>query len=323
LAIPDASIREDALNSIAYKRGHADGAALFWILPRRRNLELLRMLVSFQIIWDFLDSINERGAGNGTANGRQLHRALVEALDPDAPISDYYRHHPWQDDGGYLRRLVEACRRGCRALPSYARLQPSLIREAMRGQVLALNHDLDPGARDAALRGWAKREFPTAGLKASWFELSAAASAGLTVHALLVLAAEPACTGAEIDSAYAAYFPWLSAAATMLDSYVDQAEDAANGDHSYVAHYSSSDVATRCVRELIIRSAHEARRLRNGHRHAVIAACMVAMYLSKDSARTPEMRTTTAALAEAGGSLTRLLLPILRLWRIAYAQRSA
>jgi hypothetical protein len=35
------------------------------------------------------------------------------------------------------------------------------------------------------------------------------------------------------------------------------------------------------------------------------------------------MRTTTDSFVEAGGSLTRLLLPILRLWRIAYSQRSA
>jgi hypothetical protein len=47
------------------------------------------------------------------------------------------------------------------------------------------------------------------------------------------------------------------------------------------------------------------------------------LYLTKDSAHTPAMRATTASLVRAGGSLTRLLLPILRLWRIAYAQRSA
>ena len=77
------------------------------------------------------------------------------------------------------------------------------------------------------------------------------------------------------------------------------------------------------MRELVTRSAVEARRLRNGHRHAVIAACMVAMYLSKDSARTPEMRADTASIVRAGGSLTRVLLPILRMWRIAFDQRGA
>jgi hypothetical protein len=109
----------------------------------------------------------------------------------------------------------------------------------------------------------------------------------------------------------------------MLDSYVDQAEDAVNGDHSYVSHYPSPTVATQRVCELVRRSAQEVRCLPGGDRHAVIAACMAAMYLSKDSARTPAMRPTTDRLSEAGGSLTRLLLPVLRLWRVVYAQRSA
>jgi tetraprenyl-beta-curcumene synthase len=322
LAIPDLPLREDALSSIAHKRGHTDGAALFCILPRRRNPSLLRLLVAYEIIWDFLDCVNERGAGEGQANGRQLHRALVEALDPALPISDYYRYHPWQRDGGYLCSLVEACRAGCAALPSYARVRPAVIREATRAQVLALNHDLDPGARDQALRKWAEEEFAGGG-EASWFELSGAASASLTVHAFLTLAAESTCTENDVEGTYAAYFPWMSAATTMLDSYVDQAEDAVNGDHSYVAHYLSPDVASRRVCELVRRSAYEVRRLPGGERHAVIAACMVAMYLSKDSARTEEMRPTTDRLVKASGSLTRLLLPVLRLWRIAYAQTSA
>ena len=201
-------------------------------------------------------------------------------------------------------------------------MRPLVVREANRAQVLALNHDTDPGLRDAALRSWAAREF-SGEQEASWFELSGAASASLTVHAFLALAADPSCTETDVLHTYAAYFPWLSAATTMLDSYVDQAEDAVNGDHRYIAHYSSQAVAGERVCELVTRSAQEARRLRNGHRHAVIAACMVAMYLSKDSARTPAMRATTARLVRAGGSLTRLLLPILRLWRIAFSQRSA
>jgi tetraprenyl-beta-curcumene synthase len=322
LAIPDLALREDALNSIERKRGHTDGAALFCILPRRRNPRLLRLLIAYETIWDFLDCVNERGAGEGEANGRQLHRALVEALTPESPISDYYRYHPWQDDGGYLRALVEACREDCAKLPSYSRVRPAVIREATRAQVLALNHDLDPNARDLALEEWAEQEF--AGKReVTWFELSGAASASLTIHAFLALAAEPACTEGDLRDTYAAYFPWLSAATTMLDSYVDQTEDAINGDHSYLAHYLSPILATQRVCDLVRRSVEEVRRLPSGERHAVIAACMVAMYLSKDSARTPAMRPTTDRLLEAGGSLTRLLLPVLRMWRVVYAQRSA
>jgi tetraprenyl-beta-curcumene synthase len=54
----------------------------------------------------------------------------------------------------------------------------------------------------------------------------------------------------------------------------------------------------------------------------VIASCMIAMYLSKDSVRTPGTRTLTLGLTRAAGPLTRLLMPVLRTWRLLYGQRS-
>ncbi len=319
--IPDPPLRVDAVSALATKRGHTDGAALFSILPRSREPGLLALLVAFEIVWDFLDGVNERGASAGTANGRQLHAALYEALEPQAPVDDHYRLHPWRCDGGYLRALVRACRRDAGRLPAYERVRRVVVEEATRAQVLALNHELDPARRDAALREWAARELPPA-RGADWFELTGAASASLTIHALLALAADPGCTAREVASVRRAYYPWISAATTMLDSYVDQAQDGANGDHSYVAHYPSPAQATLRVRALVARCLREAGALREGERHAVIAACMVAMYLSKDSARCAAQRAHTRTLAHAGGPLARLLLPVLRLWRTAYSQRS-
>lgn len=320
--IPDLRIRQDALDALARKRTHLDGAALFWILPRRRNVHLLRVLVAYEITLEFLDNMNERAAHTGQANGRLLHLALAEALNPDAQISDYYRLHPWDDDGGYLRALVERCREQCAYLPSYPQVRELAIREATRAQVLAINHDPSPGDRDAALRKWVTREFNDNGA-ANWFELSGAATSSLTVHLLLAFAAEPTFDEREVQCACAVYFPWLSLATTMLDSYVDQFDDTANGDHSYIAHYESREIAVRRLGEIVERAGRETRALRNGHHHAVIVACMVAMYLSRDSANTPDLRATTGSLVQAGGSLTKLLLPILRTWRIAYGLRSA
>lgn len=320
-AIPDGAIRQDALSALADKRGHTDGAALFWTLAPAGGLGLLRLLVAYEIMWDFLDSANEHGATAGQANGRQLHRALIEGLDPDLPVCDHYRYHPWRADGGYLRALVEACRELCLSLPGYEHVRPLVVREAQRAQVLAINHDLDPAMRDATLRAWAAREFPGA-RETCWFELTGAASASLTVHVLLALAADGGCSEADLLRARDAYFPWISAATTMLDSFVDQLEDAASGDHSYVAHYRSAELLDRRVRWLLARSLEEARRLRGPEHHVLIVACMAAMYLSKDSARSPALCAGSARLARSGGSLTRALLPILRLWRVVYAQRS-
>jgi tetraprenyl-beta-curcumene synthase len=319
--IPDAPIREDALTALGAKRGHIDGAALFSILPGRRSPSLLRLLVAYEIIWDFLDSTNERGAAAGQTNGRQLHLALIDALDPGRPISDYYCHHPWRDDGGYLRALVTVCRASCARLPSYARVRQLVVREALRTQVLAINHEPDAYRRDTMLEAWATSEF-SGGHEASWFELTGAASAGLTIFALLVLANEPACDDGELARTRIAYFPWASTLAAMLDSYVDQAEDLVNGDHIYISHYPTSELATQRICVLVKRSLREARSLKDGEKHILIIASMVAMYLSKDSALTPEMREATMRILDAGGSLTRLLHPILRLWRTAYGLRS-
>jgi tetraprenyl-beta-curcumene synthase len=320
--IPDETIRRDAIYVLEHKRTHIHGAALFWTLPRKRNRSLLRLLVAYELIWDFLDNLSERAAAHGQTDGRQLHLAIAEAIDSSTPISDHYLQHPWHEDGGYLCTLVETCRQGCCSLSSYPLVRELVLGEAQRAQVLALNHHPDPARREQALEQWAARERPGE-RQTSWWELSAAASAPLTIYALLALAAEPHCTQSEIARTYAAYCPWLSAATTMLDSYVDQVEDIDNGDHSYVAHYPDPGSAMRGIRALVRTSVAEARSLPGGHKHTVVAAAMIAMYLSKDTARTPQLRAGTWTFIHAGGSLTRLLLPILRAWRIAYDQRSA
>jgi tetraprenyl-beta-curcumene synthase len=322
LTIPDAPIRQDALSALSTKRFNPEGAALFAVLPRRYDTSLVRLLVAFQVLLDYLDSVSERRVPRPVADGDQLHRALVEALQPGAPISDYYRYHPWQDDGGYLCALVSTCRECCAMLPSYGCVQPLVVRGARRCGVQGLNHDPDPLRREARLRRWASAEFAGEG-ELSWWELTAAASSTLGIHALLAHAADPALAERDVREVDAAYMPWVCAASTMLDSYVDEAVDVAGDGHSYVAHYASPGVATRRVCGLVQRSMCEARGLHGGTRHALIVAGMAAMYLSADEARTPAMRATTDRFIEAGGSLTRVLLPILRLWRIANAQRSA
>jgi len=320
-AIPDRALRDDALCALNRKRANIDGAALFWTLPSARSPELLRLLVAYEILADYLDCTSERGANAGVKNGLQLHRALFEALDPALPVSDYYRYHPWRQDGGYARALVARCRETIVLLPSYEQVRPLAARAARLAQVLALNHEPDSCARDGSLRRWAHQHFPPAG-ELAWFEQAAAASAWLTVLALLALAADPGHSERDANAIYAAYLPWVSLAGTMLDSYADIAEDEASGGHSYLAHYPSSQEAISRVREIISRALAEAALLPDAERHVVLASCMVAMYLSKDSIRSRDSREATSVLASQAGPLPRALIPVLRTWRVLYGQRS-
>lgn len=320
-AIPDAPIREDALVAIAQKRAHAEGAALFWILPRKRHPGLLRLLVAYQTAWDFLDNASERGACRGQANGRLLHRALVEALDPSAGVSDYYGLHRHRDDGGYLRALVGAGRERCAALVSYERVRCEVLVQAGRCAVQGINHDPDPARRERALRAWAQGETLT-GEDLRWFEMSAAASASLVPHVLLALAAERECEACDVAAAHGAYLPWVSLATAMLDSYADRAEDAKSGDHSYISYYGDFEEAVGRLEEIVERALREVGALRAGRRHRILVAGAVAMYTSKDSARSAALRASTRGVVHSGGRLCVLLGPVLRGWRILNGLRA-
>jgi tetraprenyl-beta-curcumene synthase len=285
-------------------------------------VQLLRLLIAYELIWDFLDNLSERAAAAGETDGRNLHRAIAEAIDPTTPISDYYGQLPWRDDGGYLRALVEACRERCLLLPSYSAVRALVLQGAYLAQVLAINHHPDAVVRDAALQCWAVRHFAEAG-DLPWWELTGAASAPLNIHVLLALAAEPDCSAEEVTAVHSAYFPWLSAATTMLDSFVDQADDVRDGNHSYVGHYPGGTCVVHSVQRLVRQSMFEMGSLKHGGKHAIIAAAMIAMYLSKTSSHEGDARLHAQRLVLAGGSLTRLLLPVLRLWRIVFHQRTA
>jgi tetraprenyl-beta-curcumene synthase len=309
------------LEAIEHKRGNVDGAVLFSTIAQRRSRDLLRVLVAFELLADFLDCASERGAFVGVTNGLQLHRALIEALDPRLPLSDYYRFHPWSDDGGFLGALVQTCRETCVRLPSFDVARPLIARAAELTQVLALNHEEDPELRNGLLHGWAQAHFADdQGL--AWFELTGGASAWLTVLALLALAAEEDCDPDDAHAAYHAYLPWISLAGTLLDSYGDQDADSSDGAHQYVGHYRSPDIAARRIGEVLRRSLSEASSLRHGARHRVLVCAMAAMYLSKDSVREPAWRTHTRSLICSGGPLTRLLVPPLRAWRVLHHQQA-
>jgi tetraprenyl-beta-curcumene synthase len=320
-SIPDRRLRTAALDTLVQKRFSIDGAALFATIVPGFNLRSLRLLVAFQVLCDYLDSISEWHGPNQVESGRLLHRALIQALDPSAPLSDHYALHPHRDDGGYIRALIDACRRAAPSLPSYDRVRSQVVRETGQVEVQALNHDRDPDRRTAALQQWVDRH-SAKGTGALWFELSGAAGLPLHIHMLLALAADPSTTPTDVARAVAAYVPWVCTTATMLDSLVDRDRDAASGDDSYVAYYDDERHLTERVVLLVHRARQEVLALRHGERHAVLLAGMAAMYLSEPSAYAADLRRTRRAILAAAGPPMLPILAIMRLWRALRAWRA-
>jgi tetraprenyl-beta-curcumene synthase len=320
LAIPDPSIRHLALEALGDKRPLLDGAALFWILPDRRQPELLRLLVAFQTLANFHDHASERaGRGGGAGPGSSM-LAFLDVVDVDRPLASY-GEGPKAADGGYLYRLAQTCRTGCATLPNYRKARELLLQQAHRARTLDLEHDPDPQRRAYRLKLLAGREF-VGRTDAAWWELTAGASSLLTAIVLLGLAAEERTTEDDLSRAVDAY-TWVASVSSLLDNYIDQFDDVACGDHNYFDYYPAPAAAVQRIGVLIDRALREVGALRNGERHLMIVASMTAMYLSSDSARSRRLRVSSRTLAAHGGALTRLLIPILRAWRIAYGQRGA
>jgi tetraprenyl-beta-curcumene synthase len=311
-AIPDATLRADALATLAGERLNTAGAALFASFTGNADPALLRALIAFQVTWDYVDTLSERPADDPIANGAQLHAALVDALTPGGERADYYRLHAHDDDGGYLAALVDACRDGCATLPRYAAVGETARSEASRAAVQGINHSPADG-REPAMRRWAAEQAHASDVH--WFELAAAASSSLAIHALLAAAADRTTTPSAAQQISAAYFPWVCALSTLLDSLVDEADDAGSGEISFIGHYRSRADALGRLRTISERAFAEARRLPSGEQHAVIIAGMVAMYLSKASAWTAAARPLTIAVLRASSLTVLPLLVLMRSWR--------
>lgn len=255
-----------------------------------------------------------------------MHLALTDALG-EGPLADYHKLNDWRDDGDYTRSLVESCRLLAQRLPSYPKIRPLALEAAhLAASILPINHEPDATQRNTGLKQWAASHQIAASEDLAWYEKTGAASAWLTVLALLAFAGErDRLAPSTAHAIYGAYLPWVSLVGTMLDSYGDIGADAVHAQHSYVAHYGDARRAATRIAELLSHARREVGQLPGGERHLVLLACMTAMYLTQDEARRPPLRAHTPKITRAGGPLTGVLVPAVRLWRLIFgsAERDA
>ena len=316
-AIPDPVLRAHALRKLRTERFNTEVAAtLATLAPRTHRRTTIAAIVAVEVMYDYLDELTEQPVADPLANGRQLHRAFALGLSRDALAPDLYRHHPQQDDGGYLDALVARCRVALWALPSAAAVAPAALVVAARcGEAQTRTHAVSQ-VGVAQLRAWARTEEDGAALH--WWEFAAGATASvLALHALIAAAAEPLTTADEADRIARAYLT-TCALTTLLDSLVDRELDAAAGAHAYLAYYGDDEqwLAERLGR-LARRAAVEVRGLPRASHHLMTVAGAAAFYLSAPEATRPHARRVTAPIVAELEPLITPTLVIFELWRRA------
>ncbi len=304
-AIPDPTLRTIALTALQAERGNLEGAAAFGAFvshPHRQNV--IAAAVAFQVAYDYADAIAEQSVGAIDVDVRQLHEALLVAVTPDDSQPRYYAES--LVDNGYLSRLVACCQMALTRLPSVSVVLPYTQLAVNR---IVDYQDHNHGEHHKFVR-WAERLRPNAGDDLRWWETGAAAGSSLLVFALMAAAANSNVMGIRAEALADAYFPWIGALHTLLDSAIDLEEDRATGQHNLILHYASWDETIDRLRDLADQAVARARQLPDSDQHLLIVAALVGFYLSAPQTSEPRLAALREAILSAAGRRAALAMAV-------------
>ena len=314
--IQDPNLRALALQAQRHKRGNVEGAAASaTFAPRRHRCSVIRAQVAFQSIYDYVDTLAEQPNEDPLRNGYQLHRALLVALDSDARHPDYYAHYSTRGDNGYLKEIIDAYRLAMSALPSYAAIAAparSLGRRIVSYQSRNLS---EPQGGHDALAKWAHRETPP-GTGLRWWETAASAGSSLGVLALIAAAARTQVQQSEVLAIENAYWPWVGALHSLLDSVHDEREDSEANQRSLLHYYVSPQETASRLKILAVEALRSTAALSQPRQHAMVLAGMTSFYLT-GAEPTPTALLVARDVPETMGDLAKLAVLIFSARRTA------
>jgi tetraprenyl-beta-curcumene synthase len=307
-AIPDPTLRTIALTALGTERGNLEGAAAFGaFVPRAHRQDVIAAAVAFQVVYDYADAIAEQPVGTIDADVRQLHGALLVAVTPDRSQPRYYAES--LVDNGYLSRLVACCQMALARLPTASVVLPHTQLAVNR---IVDYQDHNHGERHELFVQWAERMTASAGDDLRWWETGAAAGSSLLVFALMAAAADSNVRRVHAETLTDAYFPWIGALHTLLDSAIDLDEDRVTGQHNLIRHYASWDETINRLRDLTDQAVARARQLPDSDQHLLIVAALIGFYLSAPQASEPQLAALREAILSAGGRWAALAMAVQR-----------
>jgi tetraprenyl-beta-curcumene synthase len=283
-SMPDPELRKQAVDSLTHKEFHCKGGAVYAAANLPIRHVLIPLIVAFQTISDYLDNLCDRSTSLDPEDFRLLHRSMLDAVDPAAPLADYYALRAEKDDGGYLHELVRTCQSCVSRLPSYP-----LVRESVR-ELVGLYGDLQvykhirKELRERELLNWWEKHRPKFS-HLRWNEFAAATGSTLAVFHLFLAASDTRLTARGVDTIRQAYFPHVCGLHILLDYLIDQEEDMAGGDLNFCGYYEDGETTARQIADIAERARRDIVRLDHPRFHRMIIEGLLALYLSDPKVR--------------------------------------
>lgn len=295
-AIPDPELRRQALASINTKEFHCQGGAVYAAANLDKRDALIPLIVAFQTISDYLDNLCDRSTSMDQTDFRLLHRSMLDAVQPDAELVDYYALREEKDDGGYLHQLVMTCRNNIAQLPGFKAAQPYIIDLVSLYSDLQVYKHIDPKLRETALlRWWEEHKTRTPELR--WNEFAAATGSTLGVFMLFLAAGNDKLDDSSANTIHRAYFPNVCGLHIMLDYLIDQAEDEIGGDLNFCSYYENKETMLERISFIVEGARRDIRKLPASSFHRMIIEGLLALYLSDPKvSEQPEIRSASKRL---------------------------
>jgi tetraprenyl-beta-curcumene synthase len=303
--IPDPELKSQAIASLTTKQFHCEGGAVYAAANLPQRHVLIPLIVAFQTISDYLDNLCDRSTSLDPRDFRQLHQSMLDAVDPETPIHDYYEYHEETEDGGYLTQLVKQCQAWIKLLPSYELVAIEVKQLVSLYCDLQVYKHIKHDQREQALLDWwdeQKEDYP----QLKWNEFAAATGSTLGVFMLFLAATDRNLDETDVKMIREAYFPYVCGLHILLDYLIDQEEDIAGGDLNFCSYYENKDFAVHRIAQIVIKAREQVAFLNAPPFHRMIIEGLIAVYLTDPKVRKqPEVKQMSKQLMKKS-PLTRL-----------------
>ncbi|MNZ55262.1 Tetraprenyl-beta-curcumene synthase [compost metagenome] len=311
--IPDPELRAQALDSMDSKKFHCQGGGVYAAASLEHRHILIPLIVALQTISDYLDNLCDRSTSQSADDFRALHQSMLDAVNPSAPLHEYYAYRSEKDDGGYLPHLVITCQQNAAKLVSYSSVQPHVTELVKLYADLQVYKHIRKDQREPQLLAWWERHcaaFP----HLHWNEFAAAAGSTLGMFMLFLAACDEGLSHEDAAAIKGIYFPHVCGLHILLDYLIDQEEDINGGDLNFCNYYDNEGLLVERIGMIANRAREDVRQLPASRFHRLIIEGLLALYLSDPKVRhQADVREVSKKLMK-NSPMTRLFFLVNSIW---------
>ncbi len=277
--IPDPELKKQALSSLESKTFHCEGGAIYSLLAGDRQRDVIKFIVAYQTISDYLDNLCDRSVSLDPADFEQLHLAMGHALTPSEACVNYYSCRENQEDGGYLTNLVQTCQDFLRSFNNLEQIQPALHELAGYYCDLQIHKHVIDEERVPRLKEWFLKHQASLP-QMSWYEFSACSGSTLGIFCIVSYACRLEDMSEWVTVIKKGYFPWVQGLHIMMDYFIDQEEDRKGGDLNFCFYYENEKTLLDRLYHFIDQADQSINKLPDHRFHMMINKGLLGIYLA-------------------------------------------